>query len=305
MATRWNDVLQTGGVLLLDGGTGSELRRRGVALDANVWSALASLEHFHTLRAIHADYVAAGADVITTNTFATSRFVLAAADRGEQFADINGRALAAAFEARDASGRDVAIAGSMSCLPPRFDPSAYPSTRDECAAYLELADLLASAGVDLLVLEMLEDVEHARAVCEAARATGLPLWLGVSCRIRGDGTLAAFDFPETPFTDVLDAILPFEPDAVNVMHSPPDAIQPALREVRERFDGTIGAYPELDDPATHAEPLDPDELAGLALDWLRAGARIVGGCCGATPDHVRALRAAIDRAVRTEDPENS
>src|SRR5262245_39457022 len=127
MAMRWNDVLQTGGVLLLDGGTGSELRRRGVALDANVWSALASVENFDTLCGIHADYIAAGADVITTNTFATSRFVLAAAGRGEQFADINERALAAAFEARDASGRDVAIAGSVSCLPPRFDPSAYPS----------------------------------------------------------------------------------------------------------------------------------------------------------------------------------
>src|SRR5262245_47690098 len=100
MGMHWSELLHAGGVLLLDGGTGSELRRRGVALDASVWSALASLEHFDTLRAVHADYIAAGADVITTNTFATSRFVLAAAGRGEQFAEINRQAVAAAIEAR-------------------------------------------------------------------------------------------------------------------------------------------------------------------------------------------------------------
>jgi S-methylmethionine-dependent homocysteine/selenocysteine methylase len=305
MTTRWSDALRRGGVLVLDGGTGSELRRRGVALDPRVWSALAALEHFDTLRAIHADYIAAGADVITANTFATSRFVLAAAGRGQQFADINRRTLAAAFEARDASGREIAIAGSLSCLPPRFDTSAYPSAEDEAAAYVELAELLASAGVDLLAVEMLEDVDHAVRACQAARATGLPLWLGLSCRVDADGALVAFDFPETPLDEVLDAILPFEPDAVNVMHSPPDAILPALRALRARFDGTLGAYPELDSPATHAEPLAPAELAALAPEWLRAGARIVGGCCGTTSEHIQALRTAIDAAVGPPSRENS
>jgi homocysteine S-methyltransferase len=305
MASTYAERLRAGDVLLLDGGTGSDLRRRGVALDACVWSALASLERFDTLRAIHADYIAAGADVITTNTFGTTRFVLAAAGRAEQFSEINRRALAAAFAARDASGRDVAVAGSLSCLPPRFDAAAYPAPAEEAAAYLELAELLAGAGVDLVALEMLEDVEHAARACEAARATGLPLWLGVSCRIRADGTLAAFDFPDRPLADVLEAILPFQPDAVNVMHSPPEAILPGLREVRTRFDGVLGAYPELDSPATHAEPLAPAELAALVPEWLRAGARIVGGCCGATPEHIRALRAALDEAGRPEPRENS
>ena len=111
---------------MLDGGTGSELRRRGVRLDEAAWSGLASLTHYDVLREVHADYIAAGADVITTNTFGTTRFVLEAAGYGERFATINRRAVDAAREARDASGRDVAIAGSMSCLPPRFDVRAYP-----------------------------------------------------------------------------------------------------------------------------------------------------------------------------------
>ncbi|HEX7236149.1 MAG TPA: homocysteine S-methyltransferase family protein, partial [Gammaproteobacteria bacterium] len=145
----WQDTLARGNALILDGGTGTELRRRGMALSHVTWSALASLAQYDLLRAIHADYIAAGADVITTNTFATARFVLEAAGHRDDFARINTRAVDAAREARDAGSREVAIAGSMSCLPPRFDVQAYPGERTERAAYLELAETLAEAGVDL------------------------------------------------------------------------------------------------------------------------------------------------------------
>jgi S-methylmethionine-dependent homocysteine/selenocysteine methylase len=304
MTDTWREKLAAGRVLVLDGGTGSELRRRGGTLDDRAWSAPASLTHFDLLRSIHADYIAAGADVITTNTFAAARFVLEAAGLAERAAEVLERAVAAAREARAASGREVAIAGSMSCVPPRGDPRAYPSASGEHAAYRELAEGLAAAGVDLIALEMLEDAEHAPRVCEAARATGLPIWLGVSCRLRGDGTLDAFDFPETPLASVLDALLPFAPDAVTVMHSPPDAIAAALQAIGARWRGLLGAYPELEGGATgitsaggdEGAPISPAVLASLARGWILAGARIVGGCCGATPDHIRALRAALDAA---------
>jgi S-methylmethionine-dependent homocysteine/selenocysteine methylase len=80
-------------VRFTDGGTGSELRRRGFALRPDVWSALASIEAPDLLRAIHADYIAAGADLITTNTFATSRFVLDGAGLGARFETHNRRAV--------------------------------------------------------------------------------------------------------------------------------------------------------------------------------------------------------------------
>jgi S-methylmethionine-dependent homocysteine/selenocysteine methylase len=294
MSDSWLRTLRAGGALLLDGGTGSELRRRGMRLDAAAWSGLAPLTHYDLLRDIHGDYIAAGADVITTNTFGTSRFVLEAAGHGEQFAVINRRAVAAAREARDTSGRDVAIAASMSCLPPSFDVHGYPGEARERAAYRELADLFAESGVDLIALEMLQDPRHAALACEAAASTGLPFWLGVSCRLREDGALVAFDFPETELAAVLDALLPFAPSAVNVMHSPPEAIGTALELVAARFPGTRGAYPEIGDGTPALLPsVRPAELAAYALDWVGGGARIVGGCCGTTPNHVRALRAAF------------
>src|SRR5262245_15655528 len=315
MSETWRERLAAGRVLLLDGGTGTELRRRGFALDARAWSAPAALTDFELLRSIQSDYIAAGADVISTNTFAAARFVLESAGLGERAPEVVQRAVAAAREARDAIGRDVAIAGSMSCLPPRFDPRGYPDARTESAAYLELAEQLAIEGVDLIALEMLQDTEHAARACEAARATGLPVWLGVSCRLRDDGALVAFDYPETPLARVLNALLPFAPDAVNVMHSPPGAVAPAIRAIGARSRAVLGAYPELEGgftgfaPERSATPdgvpmraaargtratLSPAELAALASYWIGAGARIVGGCCGATPSHVRALRAAID-----------
>ena len=294
MAQRdWQRVLARGGTLVLDGGTGSELRRRGVPLDPIVWSALAPLAHYDLLRAIHADYIAAGADVVTTSTFATTRFVLEAAGRGDEFATINARAVGAAREARAASGREVAIAASISCLPPGFDVHAYPDERSESAAYRELAETLAEAGADLLLLEMMQETRHAPLACAAARTVGLPVWLGVSCRVGAGGALVGFDFPLVPLSATLDALLPFAPDAIAVMHSPIAAVAPALLEIRARSNAPLGAYPEIGDGTEANEAVTPAELAAHAHAWIDAGARIIGGCCGTQPEHVRALAASL------------
>lgn len=292
MSTTWQRRLADGDTLVLDGGTGTELRRRGVVLDAATWSALAAVTHYDLLRALHADYIEAGADIVTTNTFATTRFVLAGAGHDREFATINARAVAAAREARDASGRDIAIAGSISCLPPRFDAHAYPDERTEAAAYNELAETLAENGVDLLLLEMMQETRHAPLACEAARGVGLPFWISVSCRAGAGGSLVGFDFPLVPLTSCLDALLPFDPALVAVMHTPIATIEPALHAIRARWTGPLGAYPEIGDGTTPSL-VTPTELALQAKRWRNGGARAIGGCCGTTPDHVRATAAVV------------
>ncbi|HEY3516947.1 MAG TPA: homocysteine S-methyltransferase family protein, partial [Gammaproteobacteria bacterium] len=271
----WRETLARGGTLVLDGGTGSELRRRGVPLDPVAWSALAPLTHYDSLRAIHADFIAAGADVVTTSTFATTRFVLEAAGHGGDFATVNARAVAAALEARDESGRAVAIAGSISCLPPRFDVHAYPDERTESAGYRELAETLAEAGVDFLALEMMQETRHAPLAFAAARTVGLPVWLGVSCRVGAGGALVGFDFPLVPLAATLDSLLPFAPDAIAVMHSPIAAVAPALHEIRARWHGLLGAYPEIGNGSAATQAVAPADLGAQARDWVDAGARIV------------------------------
>ncbi len=298
MESFWIDKLLADEILIIDGGTGSELQRRGVAMDANAWSGAAALGHEALLREIHVDYIGAGAEVITANTFGTTRFVLASAGLDDEFERINRRAMRAARQAReDAAAGPVAIAGSLSCLPPGNDPVAYPEPREELDAYRELADLLAADGADLIALEMMEDTVHARMAMAAAVETGLPVWLGVSTRVSEAGDrLVGFDFPETPLADPLEALIPMQPAVVNVMHTPPEAVGPALNELKRRWDGPCGAYPELGDFEApdwqFTQQLTPGEFVSLAAEWVRQGARLLGGCCGTLPEHILALKEA-------------
>jgi len=280
--------------LILDGGMGSELRRRGVTLSALCWSAEANLTHGALITEIHRDFIAAGADIITTNTFATSRFVLAGAGLEEAWLKINEAALLAARMAVDTIERKVRIAGSISCLPPRFDVRAYPSADVEYGAYTELATTLARHGADLILLEMLQDPAHAELACRGAAAAGLPVWAGISARLAADADRPiTFDPPHRPLDDVIAAVLPFEPHGIAIMHTPLDATEPALAEVRKRWSGPIAVYPELaypEDPTAPAtEPMPAEAYADSAKAWLELGATMIGGCCGTTPRHIRAL----------------
>jgi S-methylmethionine-dependent homocysteine/selenocysteine methylase len=277
--------------VIIDGGTGSELKRRGIERDPVYWSAVTSRDHKSVLRAVHGDYIRAGAEVITANTFATTRYVLAAAGLSERFAAVNRLAVEAACEAREAMHARVAVAGSISCLPPRLDARAYPRPDVERDAYRELADFLAEAGVDLLALEMMQDPHHGALAAAAAAATGLPFWLGVSARLI-EGRLVGFDCAETALEDTLDRLLEFGPSVVNVMHTPMEAIGPALALVRERWSGPTGAYPELEDAPAH---IAPEALVAAAENWVRDGVRLLGGCCGAGPEHIQALSDARAR----------
>jgi S-methylmethionine-dependent homocysteine/selenocysteine methylase len=293
MELGWLERLQRGEIVIADGGTGSELRRRGVPMSPAAWSGLAARSHESTLRDIHRDYIRAGADVITTNTFGTARFVLAAAGVADEFVSVNRRAIGAALAARaEAAAGSVAVAGAMSCFPPHYDPAAYPSAADELAAYRELAGLLVELGVDLIAVEMLQDVEHGERALAAALETGLPVWLGVSGRERG-GRVVAYDFPERPLEGVIAALVAMGPTVVNVMHTPLPTIAPAIDLVRAHWAGPLGVYPELGENAAAVE--SPESLVTAARSWVGRGVRLLGGCCGSTPGHIAALAAAREQ----------
>lgn len=295
----WQSKLEQGAIVLLDGGTGSELQRRGVPMSEAAWSGTAAYSHPQILQEVHEDYIRAGAEIIIANTFGTARFMLDAAGLGDDFEKVNRDAVAAALRARDgAADHPVAIAGSMSTLPPNFDVGAYPDPERERDAYLELAALLADAGVDLIALEMMQDVRHASRAMEGALATGLPVMLGVSCRRHPQNDdIVCFDVPDLPLIRPLDALVGKGPCVVNIMHSELDAIVDGIGLARERFDGFIGVYPETGDFQApdwdFDKSISPEKLVNHARDWVKAGARLIGGCCGTNPDHIRALSDAL------------
>jgi len=160
-------LLHNGGTLILDGGTGTELERRGVTMNPEAWCGMASLESVGILEEIHKDYISAGADIITANTYCSSRLLLKPAGYGNQFEEINYAAIDAAQRARDASGREeVLIAGSLSHRgaitsgTAKPDLAQAPSDGEMADAFGELAALLHARGCDLILLEMMYDPER-------------------------------------------------------------------------------------------------------------------------------------------------
>jgi homocysteine S-methyltransferase len=299
-----------GGIVILDGGTGTELERRGVPMDPEAWCGPANLAHLDTLEAIHRDYIAAGADIVTANTYASSRLMLGPAGCADRFEDINRAAVRTAFRARAASGRpEVAIAGSLSHMVPmaggtaRIDLARLPSTAAMEEAFGELAALIAEEGCDLILLEMMYDPQRMPAAFAAATATGLPVWAGFSARRGANGQVLSFAADtDVPFEDVVQVLADFEVAAAGVMHTPSDLIGDAVAVLRESFDGPLTAYPDsgyFKMPSWQFEEvISPEELLAFATDWTVGGVQVLGGCCGLSPAHIAALAPlkARDRA---------
>jgi homocysteine S-methyltransferase len=284
------EALGRGEVVVLDGGTGSELEARGARMDDAAWCGLVNLEAPALVREVHEDYIRAGADVVIANTFATNRPVLAAAGYGDRVEEANRVAVAAALDARErVAGQPVAVAGSMSdwwALVPDETP------RDDARVlevYREQAEILAGAGVELLVLEMFD--ARWTAALEAARGTGLPVWAGIWARVGPDGALLA-PTADRALEDDLPELTGDGVSAVLVMHSPLEVVEPALAAIARHWDGPRGAYPHaghFEQPSWIFEEVAPATMAAKAEAWVRDGARIVGGCCGTRPDHIRAI----------------
>jgi len=298
MGDAWQETLDGGDILLIDGGMGTELQRRGVPMNKVAWSGAAVLTHPDAVRETHQDYICAGASVIITNTFGSTRQMLEPAGFGDKVEAVHRGAVELAMQARDnVAEHAVAVAGSISTEPPAFDRGAFLSPEKELEAYREAAGLLADAGVDLIALEMIVDATHATRALQAALETKLPVWLGVGCRKTEDGRIVSFDCPDLELATVLDALIPMGPTVVNIMHSEIGAIPQAIELVRQRWSGPVGVYPEsgyFTKPHWNfVDVIPPTELVTEALDWVAAGVRLLGGCCGTGPDHIKALRAAM------------
>ena len=296
--------LAAGKVVFLDGAIGTELQKRGAPMDDDAWCALATESHPHALRAIHEDYIRAGVDIITVNTFSSSRVLLDPSGRANRAATLSRRAVEIALEAREraAQGRPVAVAGSISHMVPVVhggavsDPSRLPSEALLRESLHELADTLAGAGCDLLLMEMMSHPGRARLAIEAAKATGLPVWIGLSARAEA-GRLVSYVREGWPFGEVVPQILAHGGEVAGVMHTNVSTTGPALEILRAHWSGPLMAYPDsghFKSPDWVFEDIiPPADFARACVGWVDAGVQVVGGCCGLTVEHIQAMAAAL------------
>ena len=293
--------------ILLDGATGTELERRGVDTNTPLWSAIALLECPELVEQIHREYLEAGAEIITTNTFRTHRRNLEQVGLGDQAASLTTLAVKIARNAVEKSGvrsfaaREKAIrltpnnaspqlayvAGSMAPLEDSYMANALPVETYE-SEHAEMANNLAAAGVDLLLVETISTIREAQAAARAARATGLPFGVSFICKV--DGRM----FSGEELADAVKAVEPHQPNFLGVNCSAAPTLHKALANLRAATALPLAVYanPSHTEDYQHwdeTEAAHPEVYAQYALGWLQAGAQLVGGCCGTGPEHIAAI----------------
>jgi S-methylmethionine-dependent homocysteine/selenocysteine methylase len=274
-------------LLVLDGATGTELERRGAACELPLWSARALLDAPELVVAVHRDYVAAGADLLTANTFRTQRRTLERAGIGERAAALTETAVALARRAARAgvADRRVFVLGSAPPLEDCFRPDLAPDDSALAREHAEHAENLAAAGVDGILVETMNNSREAVAALRAARATGLPVLASFVCW-QGARLLSG-----EPLASALELAEASAPDALLVNCLPASNVAPCLAVLREST-RPFGVYANLGAPTDvggHSEALEPAALAEQVASWRDAGASVLGGCCGTTPAHTLAM----------------
>ena len=290
--------MRDGEAVLLDGGVGTEIQRQGAPMSTALWCAEANLSHPHIVRDVHRTYLAAGAEVVTANTFASSPLLLEHFGRLDEMERIDAVALGVAREA--AAGSGAVIAGSMSTMRPTVpgsDRTQLDHGWSENAArtlFKRKAASLRDGGAEFIIMEMMRDLDYSLWACEAALASGLPVWIGLSVERSTDGRLVGFGRPDSDLGPVAAGLAALQPDVMAIMHTSVDDTLPALEVLRLHWSGPTAAYPEC---GRYEAPdwkfigvAPPDEYAALSREWRRLGAHALGGCCGVGPEHIARLR---------------
>ena len=296
-------MTREGKPILLDGGMGQEIYNRGGKAGYGEWAVAALYEDPDLVREIHLDYIRAGADVITTNTYGTTRMRMAAVGIEDRFEMLVRAAGELATEARVEAGRDeVRIATSLPPLEASYVSEFELSFEETSAQFAELMDLL-DPYVDIYLGETLSTSFEARAFLEAAQGRGKTTWLALTLVDHGGTDLRGGE----RLADVAAIARDYATDALLINCCTPDSVTAALPILQEGgipFGGYANGFVEI--PKSWKEragvvqletrtDLSPEAAYAQEVKrWIDAGAAVVGGCCETGPAHIARLRQLID-----------
>ncbi|WP_034852073.1 homocysteine S-methyltransferase family protein [Inquilinus limosus] len=295
------------GVTLLDGGMGRQLARMGAPFRQPEWSALALMEAPETVQAAHEAFIAAGAEVITSNSYALVPFHIGEerfAARGRELADLSGRL---ARQAAASAGTPVRVAGSLPPLFGSYRPDLFEPERAPEIARVLVEGL--APHVDLWLAETQSSIREVAAAAAAVAGRGRPLWISYTIEDERPEPGAPQLRSGEPVEEAVRAALDLGAEAVLFNCSQPeamgDAVAVAARIIGEarslaRIGVYANAFPPQPEDATANEglselraDLDPDSYLGWIRRWVGLGATLVGGCCGIGPEHIARIRAAL------------
>ncbi len=281
-------TIAEGRAVLFDGAIGTMIYEKGVYINQSFDNL--NLTNPRLIQDIHAEYVQAGCDVLETNTFGANRINLAKYALADKAREIN---IAGARIAREAGGTGIMVAGSIGPLTTNVEPLGNVSRGDAGAAYREQAEALIEGGVDLLILETFGQMEMLEAAVEAVvRGKKVPVI----------AQLAVNDEGRMLFGTSLDQAVRYLNEAdVDVIglncHVGPAPMLDLLKQLTQLTSKPISIQPNAGYPRVvsgrNIYMTTPEYLAEYAVRFLAAGASVIGGCCGTTPRHIKAIRQAI------------
>lgn len=308
------------GVDVLDGAMGTELQRRGAKVALPLWSAQALLDDPDLVLQIHLEYVEAGAQVLTANTFRTQRRTLEKVGKDRAGARrLTARAVQLAREAAanptpalpsrgegeanptsafssggEGERRRVRVAGSIAPLEDCYRPDLSPGEADE--EFRELADWLMEAGSDLLLIETMNNLAETRSAIRAAQGVEAEFWVSVN----PSNENAALLLSGEAVGEALNIAYNEGASAFLVNCAGIEVIERALAPLVERAKVPLGCYanngvPDEETGWRFDKEVPPSAFAEHAERVAEMGASIVGGCCGTTPEHIRAIAEVLSK----------
>ena len=290
-------------IILLDGAIGQELVARSGDRATPLWSTQVMMDHPDLVGQLHRDYFAAGATVATANTYALHRSRLERVGLEDQLPVLVDAALSQAEAARNDDPL-LRIAGALGPLLASYRPDLNPDPAEAAEKFGELVGLMAPR-VDVFLIETVSSVQEAEGVLRATRDGGKPVWIALTVQDEDGHRLRSGE----PLGDILPVINFYDPDAVLINCTRPEAVAPAL-EIIKTFGRPIGAYangfthitdeflkdaPTVDALDKRAD-LTPDTYTEIVMGWVDQGATIVGGCCEIGPDHIREIARRLTEA---------
>lgn len=296
-------------IVILDGGMGRELARMGAPFRQPEWSALSLMEAPHFVRQAHDSFIAAGSQVITTNSYAVVPFHVGEevfAERGAELIALSGKL---AREAADAATSSVSVAGSLPPLLGSYRPDLFEPIKAKALLEILVAGL--TGYVDLWLAETQSSIAEVELVGEVLASDSRPLWLSFSLldnlNAQGEAKLRSGE----SISDAVTTALRLNAKAVLFNCSRPEVMASAVAEARgvaseQGVDIEIGVYANAFEPSDNKrganeglsemrKDTDPQGYLSFAQEWVAAGATMVGGCCGIGPEHIAALSQALSK----------
>ena len=289
--------LNKGKTIILDGGIGGELQKVGAKMDKGLWCGRCSIDSPEELLRVHKNYINAGADVITTNTYASTPIAMKKYGYENLIEECNFKSVKIAKDA--ASGKNVAVAGSVST----YGYFLKDGLENMLPSFNEHLKILSNYGVDLIILEaMSSQSDIVEALLKCSNNINLPIWLSISCVFDKNKEIylgydddVKNDKPQVyeNFKESVHKFKQFHSGPILIAHSNMNVTEEAIKILKDNYNKIIGAYPNrgyFEKPEwKFTDKIQPKDYLNKAKSWKNIGAQIIGGCCGIGVEEIKAI----------------